>query len=166
LRIIELGCGVGVVGLTLARSTPCSVLLTDLAEVEEILMCNTNMTDLTKIQSVVEFLPLNWEQSLPQPLYRKPFDMIIVADCTYNPDSSPALVNTVAKLCQNSPNAFVIVAMKVRHESENVFFSLMDDIGFSMQGSHTLWISTFGNETDIIETYAFRLFNSNKSKDT
>jgi hypothetical protein len=43
---------------------------------------------------------------------------------------SPALVQTLARLCKASPQARVAIAMKMRHSSEEVFFDLMADADF------------------------------------
>ena len=74
-------------------------------------------------------------------------DLVIVSDCTYNEDSLPALVRTLVSLtnheCKNeaqpgSELGFegmnVLVSLKRRHESEDVFFRLMDEAGFGVLG--------------------------------
>jgi len=47
------------------------------------------------------------------------------------PNSSPAFVQTISRLAMASPNAVVVVAMKMRHASEEVFFELMSEAGFA-----------------------------------
>lgn len=37
----------------------------------------------------------------------------------------------MSRLAQNSPNSVIVVAMKMRHSSEEVFFSLMSKAGFT-----------------------------------
>lgn len=56
--------------------------------------------------------------------------MVVVADCTYNPDVVPDLVRTLARLGEASAGMLVLLAMKVRHDSEMVFFELMVQGGF------------------------------------
>lgn len=43
---------------------------------------------------------------------------------------SPALVNTLVRLAKLHPPVAVAIAMKMRHESEKVFFDLMANAGF------------------------------------
>jgi hypothetical protein len=62
-------------------------VLTDLAEAKAIVEHNLeqNMTDRNNIT----FQELDWEQDLPE-LLQKPdtqIDLVVAADCTYNPDS-------------------------------------------------------------------------------
>ncbi|KAH7401859.1 putative methyltransferase-domain-containing protein [Phaeosphaeria sp. MPI-PUGE-AT-0046c] len=132
LRILELGTGCGMVGLALAHLIQdADVLLTDLPEAQEIVEHNINQTKLAK-GSTLKFQTLDWDDDLPQDLQSScsPFDMVLAADCTYNPDSSPALVQTLRRLCKVSPQARVAIAMKMRHLSEEVFFDLMAEADF------------------------------------
>jgi hypothetical protein len=46
---------------------------------------------------------------------------------------SPALVNTLARLAKANPEVIIAIAMKMRHSSEEVFFDLMKDAGFSQK---------------------------------
>src|ERR1700734_3176668 len=130
LKVLELGSGCGIVGIGLAQTVPdCEVILTDLPEAEELAMKNINGMNAA-ISSDVSFNTLDWENPLPLSIRDRLFDLILVADCTYNPDSSPALVSTLAVLVKRSSKAIVVVAMKVRHSSEAVFFDLMSESGF------------------------------------
>lgn len=47
-------------------------------------------------------------------------------------------MQTIAQLILHSPKAAVIVAMKVRHSSEDVFFALMAEAGFGVEGKLAL----------------------------
>ncbi|KAF2084226.1 S-adenosyl-L-methionine-dependent methyltransferase [Saccharata proteae CBS 121410] len=130
LNVLELGSGCGIVGISLAQSVPdCDVTLTDLPEAQEIAEKNIESMN-PAMASRVQFEPLDWAKPLPPSIRHRIFDMIIVSDCTYNADSSPALVQTMKALVERSPKAIVVVAMKVRHSSERVFFDLMSDAGF------------------------------------
>ncbi|KZF24756.1 hypothetical protein L228DRAFT_103706 [Xylona heveae TC161] len=138
INVIELGSGCGVVGIGLAHVlSNCEVLLTDLPEAEEIM--TTNLSCLSpKVHSRVSFKVLDWEENLPSPCTTKRFDLILVADCTYNPDSTPALVKTLSALVAASPSAVIVVAMKVRHQSEAIFFTLMESAGFAQSGHYAI----------------------------
>lgn len=118
------------VGITLAQTVPdCDVILTDLADAEEIATRNIHGMN-PAMSSAASFFTLDWDKSLPRAIEDRLFDLVLVADCTYNPDSSPALVRTLSALVKRSPKAIILVAMKVRHSSEAVFFDLMSDAGF------------------------------------
>ena len=123
-RIVELGSGCGVVGIALAQLYRCSVCLTDLPDAMDLLQ--TNIAQAKKAQgSSMRARVLDWFQDTPTANLYDDLDLIVIADCTYNPDTAPALVSTVVTLSQRSPHALVVVSMKHRHSSEAVFFELM-----------------------------------------
>ncbi len=139
LRVLELGAGSGIVGLSLAHLLPnSSILLTDTSEAEALITQNTgsSLSSNAQIRSTVEFEVLKWEEHLPNKVAKQNFDLIIVSDCTYNPSSVPSLVTTLRMLVRHSPKAIVVVAMKMRHESENIFFELISKAGLDEVG-HT-----------------------------
>jgi methylase of polypeptide subunit release factors len=89
LRILELGTGCGMVGITIAQLVGgAKVLLTDLPEAQEIVKRNIGQASAAQ-QSTLYFQELNWDDELPpnlQPLDAR-LDLVIAADCTYNSDS-------------------------------------------------------------------------------
>ncbi|PWY93605.1 hypothetical protein BO94DRAFT_459383 [Aspergillus sclerotioniger CBS 115572] len=129
LHVLELGSGCGIVGIALAELLPqCSVVLTDLPEVEEIVTQNIAVARPAN-SSELEFCTLDWDDELPADLCGSSIDLVLVSDCTYNADSLPALVSVLSRLVQMSPYAIILVALKRRHESESVFFDLMQSAG-------------------------------------
>lgn len=130
LHVLELGTGCGIVGISLAQIVPdCDVTLTDLPEAREIAQKNIDAMN-PAMSSRATFVPLDWDEPLPKAVRERQHDMIIISDCTYNPDSSPALVETLKALVTRSPKAIIVLAMKVRHDSESIFFDLMKKAGF------------------------------------
>jgi hypothetical protein len=130
ISVVELGSGCGIVGIALAQLLPrCSVVLTDLEEAQDIASRNARIAK-PAAGSTIRFAVLDWDEELSNGLRDQEYDLIIVSDCTYNADSLPALVQTLWALTEHSPNATVFVGLKRRHESEEVFFSLMTDAGF------------------------------------
>ncbi|KAF9629933.1 putative Nicotinamide N-methyltransferase [Lasiodiplodia theobromae] len=130
LHVLELGTGCGIVGISLAQIIPdCEVTLTDLPEAREIAEKNIEGMN-PAMSSSATFVPLDWDEELPQVVRERQYDLVIISDCTYNPDSSPALVNTLKALAARSPKAIIVMGMKVRHESEAIFFELMKKGGF------------------------------------
>ena len=123
-KIVELGSGCGVVGIALAQLYRCNVTLTDLPDAMDTLQ--TNIAQAKRAQgSSMRARVLDWFQETPTADWYDDLDLIVMADCTYNPDTAPALVNTVVTLSQRSPQAPVVVSMKHRHTSEAIFFELM-----------------------------------------
>jgi predicted nicotinamide N-methyase len=155
LNVIELGAGCGIVGISLAQFTEhCEVILTDMPEAKDIAQRNIKGM-LPANESKVIFQPLNWDEPLPSGIDNKQFDLILVADCTYNPDSSPALVNTFSALVERSPKAVVLVAMKIRHDAELVFFDLMKEAGFIIDGEICLPLPEMLGEQEHVEVYVY-----------
>lgn len=135
LHVLELGCGCGTVGIALAQSVPdCHVLLTDLAEVTELVEANIARMR-PAMSSQVSFEPLDWEaDALPARITSRTNDLIIVSECTYNTDTLGPLVRTLEKLLARSPKAIVVVATKTRHPSEAAFFDMMAQAGMIEDG--------------------------------
>lgn len=154
LQVVELGAGCGIVGIALATMLDrCKVLLTDLPEVEEIVMRNLDEAQL-KPASTVDYQTLDWDEP-PSQLCEQPIDLILVSDCTYNADSLPSLVSVLDRLVRTSSEALVLVALKRRHESEGVFFDLMRSAAFIEQHT-TIQLPTQHEQTDEIELYCYR----------
>jgi len=80
--------------------------------------------------------------------------LVFVADCTYNPDVVPDLVATLGRIAEGKKTR-VVVAMKVRHESEVVFFKLMEERGFVVMEKGVVALPVLGGESEEIEIYVF-----------
>ncbi|KAL4787371.1 putative methyltransferase-domain-containing protein [Aspergillus varians] len=156
LHVIELGSGCGIVGIALAELlAQCSVLLTDLPEVEEIITKNITVAQPAH-ESEIQYRPLEWEEELPNDLFDSPpIDLILVSDCTYNADSQPALVSVLSRLVQLSPHALILVALKRRHESESVFFDLMQSAGLHDLHVHRMEVPSQHEQWDEIELHCY-----------
>jgi len=131
LNVIELGTGCGLVGLALASIVPKShVVMTDTSEVIELV----NVWNILELDfatsSKVAFEILNWDEPLRSSISSINFELILLADCIYNADSTPALVRTISALAGKSPNALIVNAAKTRHSSEAIFFKLMAEACF------------------------------------
>ncbi|KAJ5503303.1 hypothetical protein N7463_006177 [Penicillium fimorum] len=153
LQVVELGAGCGIVGIALATMLPnCSVTLTDLPEVEDIVTRNINAAQLATMSSL-HYQNLDWDDP-PDELCPQPIELILVSDCTYNADSLPALVSTLDRLVRTSPEAIILVALKRRHDSETVFFDLMTSAGFTAV-QDSVEIPSQHDEVDEIEFYCY-----------
>ncbi|KAJ5610502.1 hypothetical protein N7510_007221 [Penicillium lagena] len=154
LQVIELGAGCGIVGIALAQLHPhCSVLLTDLPEVEEIVTRNINAARPAP-KSTVYYQSLDWNKPPPDGLCRNAIDLILLSDCTYNVDSLPALVSTLDRLVRSSPGAIILVALKRRHDSETVFFDLMQSAAFQCLQDR-IPLPSQHDQVDQIELYCY-----------
>ena len=159
-RVIELGSGCGIVGIGLAQRLPrADFVLTDLPEAMEILEFNISKARPAN-STTIRAETLNWDEPLPRHLSEDAFNLILVSDCTYNSDSIPALVRTMSGFIARLPSALIIVAMKVRHSSEAVFFDLMEDERLAIEDNFAIplpshW-SPEDQELETVEVYVFK----------
>lgn len=140
-HIIELGCGCGTVGISIAQSiTDCDVLLTDLDEAKDLVEANLERMN-PAISSTARFQSLDWLEPLPSDIENRKNDLIIVSECTYNTDTLEPLVGMLVTLVTRSPKAVIAVCTKTRHDSEAVFFDLMRNVGLIEEGQMRLRLS-------------------------
>ncbi|KAF3937608.1 hypothetical protein ABW19_dt0203674 [Dactylella cylindrospora] len=130
-QILELGAGCGLAGIAIRSLLPSStVTVTDLPITAEI--TSRNLTDISttgKYGSNISYKPLDWSEPLPAWCTSTVYDLIVVADCTYNTASIPYLVKVLVELFAISPQAGVLLAHKVRHDSEEMFFEMAEKEG-------------------------------------
>lgn len=162
-RILELGSGCGLVGLQVADlCSTCDVLLSDLPEAMDILNHNVEHARFVSSKGRVATTVLDWEECLPERVVKQKFDLVIVSDCTYNSDSIPVLVKTLSSVAESSPNVLVVISLKVRHDSEAIFFDLMEGAEF-FEAEHTAvplpdrYRRETGQELEVVEIYVYGL---------
>ena len=160
LNILELGAGCGIVGITLLHTlpSPTRILLTDLPEATEILSRNLSPPVLglsPSSASKISHQVLDWSLRLPSNVATTKWDIVFVADCTYNPDVVPDLVKTLGSVADGNREVKVVLAMKVRHESEMVFFDLMKERGFVVDEKGVVPLPVLGGEDQEIDIYLF-----------
>ena len=159
LSILELGCGCGMVGISIAQTVPdCHVFLTDMQEAQQVVERNLAAMENATSSSTV-FLPLDWGAELPQMIKHQVFDLVLVSECTYNADTIPALVQTLCALGELSPQALVLVATKVRHSSESLFFDMMKETPF-VQTNHTKLPLPRSNDFEELEEVDLYVFST------
>ncbi len=157
LNVIELGSGCGLVGIAFAQTVPrCEVVLTDLPEAEDLIGSNLSLMTPAD-RPAARFEVLKWEDDLPPGIRGKSFDLVLVADCTYNPSSAPALVKTLDALASQSTSTRIVVATKVRHPSEAVFFDLMAAAGMEQTGCTSVLLPTaMPDVSSTVDIHIFR----------
>ncbi|OWR51144.1 methyltransferase protein 21D [Danaus plexippus plexippus] len=95
LRVLELGSGLGVVGLT-AATLGAQVTLTDLPEALPLLRLNLS-ENKSKIASMGGYAiaeSLVWGDKNSE-IHKQEFDMIVLADCVYYEDALLPLIETL-----------------------------------------------------------------------
>jgi predicted nicotinamide N-methyase len=161
LDVLELGTGCGIVGITIAKRFPnAQVLITDMPEAEEIAKHNIStiagQPHPDGSFAKIAYQNLDWEEPLPENLRNGNLDLILVADCTYNSDVVPDLVRTLASLIKYNQDILILVAMKIRHDSEMVFFDLMARKNMIALDKWILPLPLLGQNVEEIELHVFK----------
>lgn len=114
--ILELGTGIGVVSMALAKTFPqANVFATDLPDAEEITVKNAHINNVQ-----VSFSELDWEDERSK-VSDCEWDLIIATDCSYNDNYYDALLQVLCRLAGRK--TMVVIAHKLRNLGvEETFF--------------------------------------------
>lgn len=179
LNVIELGCGVGILGVGFARALALSpsarkrennILMTDLSDAEvraraNIARCVGQFglsSDGQPAGTGVDFEDLDWndgkEGTFGAKVQAKPWDLVVLSDCTYN-DLLPVLVQTLSALHRVSSdrgtNTKIMLATKPRHSAERSFFDLMQADGWSIAEQTVVPLPVLWSDDQTVEVYLF-----------
>jgi predicted nicotinamide N-methyase len=154
LNILELGADCGIVDITFARCLPniSTLALTDLPAASEILQRNLTQAKLTlpkSSEAIISHQLLDWSKALPDNISSIHWDLILVADCTYNQAPVHHLVKTMTQIRELNKDVLVLLAMKERHENERVFFKFIDVGGWCVKEQCRIPLSMVGEETTL-----------------
>ncbi|KAI1469336.1 putative methyltransferase-domain-containing protein [Daldinia caldariorum] len=184
-NVLELGSGVGILGITLAQvleravvyghtSSKATVLLTDLSEAEERARSNIARAEVALSQInpdgstvALQYEDLDWDEGkrgrFGALASARPWDLVILSDCTYNVDSLPALVGTLSALhaanvkhlheAEADPKTSVILATKPRHSSEQALFGLLSSADWRYSVLKTIPLPKLGEEDEVVDIY-------------
>jgi hypothetical protein len=183
IRILELGSGVGTLGLGLTailqackqpqRSAGFYVLLTDVVEARERATANIcrlraapdrRQEGIANDQLTIEYEVLDWEDGrvgkFATAIVSQLWNLVVLSDCTYNTDTIPSLVETLSSLhkCQIGQGATetrVLLATKPRHSSETVAFELLAAASWKVLERATLPLPLLGHEDQSVEIYLY-----------
>ena len=161
-RVLELGAGTGLVGLSFAALRPsASVHLTDLPEIIPNLAYNVTMNSklLGNAQATVTTGILDWSVSPdPLPVKNEKYDIILAADPLYSPEHPKWLVETIDCWLSRKLDARVILEMPLRDAylpQVQEFRQRMIDIGLvaienGQDVGHDDWESADGESLEVI----------------
>ncbi|KAG9254739.1 UPF0665 family protein c [Emericellopsis atlantica] len=173
LNILELGCGVGLLGLGFAAASAQirssteherTVLMTDLQDAEEQVRANIERAS-TEPGINLDFESLDWEQGrhghFGSAVKARYWDLIMFSDCTYNVDVLPALVGTLSALHEmNAAHSGkgptrLFMATKPRHSSEDEVFALLANNGWAKREEQVVRLPVMGADDQRVELYSF-----------
>ncbi|KAJ4509631.1 hypothetical protein HRR83_007054 [Exophiala dermatitidis] len=159
LKVLELGAGCGTVGIALAQLVKCDMLLTDLDDSQEILASNIRCAS-PLAGSTIQSQVLDWSTGVDDSTNAN-YDLVLVSDCIYNPDSSLHLVETLRQLATRTPDVLILVGFKRRHEADTIFFDRMQQTSFviveqmNIPLPHT--VTEYDADIPTSEFYTYRL---------
>ena len=135
LNILELGTGVGILGISIGTTFPdAKVVMSDLVDAQALVEQNIrlNVPHHSRLKSNALFRVLDWElRPFPSWTVAEQFDLIVMADVTYNTATFAALADTLEYLLRNgSQGAKVICCGKRRHDEEEGFWRIVSERGF------------------------------------
>ena len=135
MKILELGTGIGILGVSIATAFPsATVVMTDLLDAQSLVDENTrlNSKNHSQLMRNASFRALDWEERpFPQWTMMEKFDLIVMADVTYNTATFIALTDTLEHLLRTgSKGAKVLCCGKRRHDEEEGFWRLVQEKGF------------------------------------
>ncbi|KAK0382856.1 hypothetical protein NLU13_9738 [Sarocladium strictum] len=181
-QILELGCGVGTLGIGLATLSAnlskdvletegtCNILMTDVEEAESTARSNmalfqAKFDSLEKNRTKLSYDNLDWEEGrhgrFVEEIQSRAWDLIVLADCTYNSDTLQPLVDTLSALHVSNKNAGatlatkVFIATKPRHDSERAFVGYMKAAGWDLCEEEVLPLPLLGREPESVELYLY-----------
>lgn len=158
IRVLEVGAGCGMVGIALSYQRVCEVVLTDLEDAQEIMQTNIDCASPCPGSSLKRQV-LGWGAGLDD-LKDSKFDLVLVSDCIYNPDSSVLLVQTLKALTKRNPRVLIFVAFKRRHDADEVFFQHMRDNELEVAEQDIIQLPHFKTDYDDdlppIELFTFK----------
>ncbi|KAF7370636.1 hypothetical protein MSAN_00696600 [Mycena sanguinolenta] len=132
LRILELGAGTGLVSIVLGVFRPEDrIIATDVASAMPLLQHN-----ITVNKSHVEAAVLDWdEDEFPECVQEcGSFDIIVMADVTYNTASFPSLVRTLQNLVNlSSKRPRILLGYKERDPGERALWGITEAAGIALQ---------------------------------
>ncbi|PWN32449.1 uncharacterized protein FA14DRAFT_161886 [Meira miltonrushii] len=135
LQVLELGAGTGFVSIALSAllsdsitqsdgeiARRASILATDLMPAMEVLQQNIDHNESSRKKVDLQAAVLDWEE-LKKDSKEDGYDLIFVADCTYNPAYFDALCHAIQSSLH--PEGICLLAKKHRHIDEGSLWDSM-----------------------------------------
>ena len=126
-RVLEIGAGTGLAGLSLAALWPhASVYLTDVDEALEELQLNLELNEKVLGKDRVRIRPCDWTRCRDEAVLKEfSFDLVIATDCVWLADLVQPFVDTLEVIFQRNPKC--ICLMSHQHRTTKV-----DDMLFGL----------------------------------
>lgn len=117
--VLELGCGVGIIGLALSRLENLKrIVLTD-ALAECLTVCKRNLNENGVDDRRIEIRRLEWNER-EQQQGEQAFDVIVAADCVYDGDATDALVSVLRRAAPTTTACYLTIERRVVFTTEHM----------------------------------------------
>jgi len=116
--VIELGAGLGLLGIGLSKLGASRVMLTDLPAQMPLLTRNLRENSVSPDHGRLQARILEWG-TCPEELALQGWDLIVGADLVYDEDLMPALALTLARLLHRNPEARAVLVLPDRSEFDS-----------------------------------------------
>ena len=117
-RVLELGSGVGPLGLVCATLAPLSLTMTDMGDIIPLLRHNIALNGASSRCTAIAF---PWQSKLPIGISSP--DVVLLSDVVYDPEGYLPLQE--ALLACSTVETCILMAHRSRHPQENEFFENM-----------------------------------------
>ena len=143
-RVLELGCGTGIVGIT-AACLGADTLLTDIATVTQHAQCNVdaNAVRIHNGQGSASCCALEWEATQESCVLLENYNVVLGADLIYASKDIAPLSQVLQTVTQHSSQASIIIAHKDRNS--NITQALIAELlskNISLQPLHMAGVIT------------------------
>ena len=118
-RVLELGSGVGAVGIGARLFGASRVVLTDIEDVVPLLEANIELNHVQDVTAVA----LDWFQDVPSAVLEESFDLILASDVVYDPELHAPLLRTLGALLDRVP--VCLLAHRRRNPHDADFFGAL-----------------------------------------
>ena len=118
-RVLELGSGVGAVGIGARLFGASRVVLSDIEDVVPLLEANIELNHVESVTAVA----LDWFQDVPSAILEESFDLILASDVVYDPDLHAPLLKTLGVLLDRVP--VCLLAHRRRNPHDADFFGAL-----------------------------------------
>ena len=118
-RVLELGSGVGAVGIGARLFGASRVVLTDIEDVVPLLAANIELNHVESVTAVA----LDWFQAVPSAILEESFDLILASDVVYDPELHAPLLKTLGVLLDRIP--VCLLAHRRRNPHDADFFGAL-----------------------------------------
>lgn len=173
-KVLELGSGIGLLGLTLCRAHRATVVLSDFGEAEiaaperlvpprllENLRQNVAINDISN----AEVRHIDWHDYLDDPGEVERFQRLVAADVVYYSSDVPALAATIGAHLSPKGQAFVLVVRRTWHGPQASERATAEDLASALRSYGEVTVSELLGYCCTFEEVPMALIQLTRSED-